>query len=1351
MTRRLSVDLEVSTAEGSPRAVRLTAADDTPAGEALDVLGEHLGLHGSRGAVQARSLVSGTWVPRATTLGRLPLLRGERLSLSVGLAPSGTTGSLSRWPGQDTTDVEGRLLVRRPPRRVTPEPSGAVQLPVRRTVRAARRFPLGSMLIPLLLGAALVAVTRRWEVALFAVFSPVMVGWNYVEERRARRDEIAEHGATYEQSVEDASARIRSVAADWAAWRHRHFPPPSELTDEILRLGTRLWERQPGDPDFLGLRLGLATQVAPVDLKRDEWRQGSTDEHDFSADPVVGPVPAVTSLEVHGSLAVLGDEHARTGTVAWLVAQLCGLHSPADLLVAGVLAPSSVAESFEWLPHLATGFLPVPALARDRASAAALLEAVAALGRTRREQAGGRNATPSRPWLAVVVDGRVDVDAALLNEVLSFRDVGIVTLWFGEDTRAVPTTVPVLLQLDGAGARLRGLRDGTDLQLTPERLGEAQSLDVSAALAALRDAGDARRVSSVPDQVALEDLVPELISPTAMRRRWQSASPETLLARLGATAEGPLDLDLGPSGSHVLVGGTTGSGKSELLQSLVASLAAAYPPDRVAFLLVDYKGGAAFKDAMHFPHCVGVVTDLDEHLTRRVLRALDAEIRRREHTLAGAGVRDVAELRRVRPDVRLEELVIVVDEFAALAKEIPEFVEGVVDLAARGRSLGLRLVLATQRPAGVISERIRANVGVRIALRVNDEADSLDVIDDRVAAHVSRRLPGRGYQRIHRELVEFQSAYVGGPARTAADAPIAVVELEGGEPRPTRRTTAASRSTTLEALVDAAAKVVRLGGWESPHVPWLPALPTVLTVDEVQDGETTEPGAVTLGLADLPERQAQRRVVFDLERQRNLMVFGTSRSGKTTTLRTIAAGLVETHAPDQLQLYCLDFAGHGLHVFEPAPHCLGVVGPDDLGRVSRVLRRLAATVDERKRALAASGSPSFAQLRDEAGRPVPRVVVLVDGYAGVVSSLERPEGGRLLDLVEQLIREGAGVGVHVLLTADRRASVPNAVSSVVTTRLVLRLAERDEYAILGVDSALAAGARLGPGRGFVQGTTEVQVAVRASADPAAEQEALARLVADLGARHTRAFRPVAPMPARVDVLDLPSAPHTWVLPVGVGEREVDVVATDLRDGHLLVAGPARSGRTSALLLLADRAATAPDPARCVFVAARRASSYPGGPGDSHDVVDVHDPAAVEAALADLRRMQAEGRPVLCLCDDVDAFPDPVSAAFEALARASRDTALRFVVATDNRAGLRAYGGLVPEVRKSKAALLLSPEIDLDGDLVGVRLRPPLDSVHAPGRAVLVTNGTSELVQVATGDLLRNNPSTPLRGTTGGTP
>src|SRR5204863_2486589 len=214
-------------------------------------------------------------------------------------------------------------------------------------------------------------------------------------------------------------------------------------------------------------------------------------------------------------------------------------------------------------------------------------------------------------------------------------------------------------------------------------------------------------------------------------------------------------------GPHALIAGTTGSGKSELLRTLIASLAMTVDPERLNFVLVDYKGGSAFADCAALPHTVGLVTDLDEHLGQRALRSLDAEIRRREHVLRRAGVADLGQYRRAEAasDGPLPRLVVVIDEFATLRSELPEFVDALVGVAQRGRSLGIHLVLATQRPHGSVSDNVRANTNIRIALRVQDAADSQDVIDGPGAAEIDRRRPGFAYCRLgHGEMVAFQAA-----------------------------------------------------------------------------------------------------------------------------------------------------------------------------------------------------------------------------------------------------------------------------------------------------------------------------------------------------------------------------------------------------------------------------------------------------------------------------------------------------------------------------------------------------------------------------------------------------------------
>jgi S-DNA-T family DNA segregation ATPase FtsK/SpoIIIE len=409
------------------------------------------------------------------------------------------------------------------------------------------------------------------------------------------------------------------------------------------------------------------------------------------------------------------------------------------------------------------------------------------------------------------------------------------------------------------------------------------------------------RAEGVPDRVPLLDLL-ETDEPTAewMASRWEE-SRTGLDAVIGAASDGPTRIDLRADGPHGLVAGMTGAGKSELLQTIIASLASTHPPDRLAFLLVDYKGGAAFKDCVRLPHTVGLVTDLDAHLTQRALASLNAELQRRERILRDAQAKDLADMEHRQPDRTPPSLLIVIDEFATLAKEVPDFVDGIVDVAQRGRSLGVHLLLATQRPGGVVSENIRANTNLRIALRVNEAAESTDVIGARDAARIGRERPGRGYLRTgHSELTEFQTAYAGGATVHATlEAPVVVrpFSFDGGT---VVSAPAPEGETDLSRLVDAAAAAAEQLGLERPPSPWLPPLEPVVPLDALP--APASEAAVAIGILDEPQRQLQRPLAIDLEQEGSVLVYGTSGSGKTTFLRTLALALAERSAPDELHL-----------------------------------------------------------------------------------------------------------------------------------------------------------------------------------------------------------------------------------------------------------------------------------------------------------------------------------------------------------------------------------------------------------------------------------------------------------------
>lgn len=511
--------------------------------------------------------------------------------------------------------------------------------------------------------------------------------------------------------------------------------------------------------------------------------------------------------------------------------------------------------------------------------------------------------------------------------------------------------------------------------------------------------------SGVPESVTLGALG---LTEVEVEERWRTAD-DGLRAVLGAGAAGhAVEVDLAREGPHVLVAGTTGSGKSEALRALVASLALRYPPTALAFALVDFKGGAGFGSLARLPHVVGAVTDLDAHEAARAMSGIAAELRARKAALARVGASDLRDWPPGAAEPHPGRLVVVVDEFRALAEELPELMGALERLATQGRSLGVHLVLATQRPSGVVSAELRANVALRLALRVTDPGDSSDVVEVPDAAQIPPSLPGRALLKRGPGGVEtLQVALVGGsapPVRLAGHAP----EPSGTDPD----------ERLLTAVSTAAARWAP--GAPRPAAPWLPALPSRLEPSELTAG----PDRLPFALADEPETQSRSVATWDPAAGHLLAIGGTA-SGRTTLLSTLgAAALARGWA-----VHAIGLPDGALAREHPGT---GTVCPlDDPRRLARLVTLLAQ-------------GPA-------------RTVLLVDDVESAWHALEtvaRGEGAtRLLELLR-----ARHVGVAMTATGPGGPW-----SGLVGDRVILPLADQTAEELAGVPRTLS-GARRGPGR-----------------------------------------------------------------------------------------------------------------------------------------------------------------------------------------------------------------------------------------------------------------------------------------------
>lgn len=1256
-----------------------------------------------------------------------------------------------------STEGDGGVVrFNRPPRLTVAQDERVYTCPAPPQRGAQRKIPMVSALGPLVLGLPMVGIglsqgnaTMLMMGAVSMLGSPVLALASHAEDKRSGRGAFAQEQLAFYDTLAKLSRTVGAALADEVTDRRRRSPDAGDLTDRATQLRSNLWERRTDDADFLQWSAGFADQPSSATV---EFIEGGDEQLRTEAESelqqwaVARNVPVIVDTRQAGVVGLCGEASAVAGSARWAMCQLATLQSPRDLVMA--VAAHGDEEALwswtPWLPHLRSESSPIEGghLAIGDADAAALFERLTAVVRSRRADAGGRLAEAPRatPAVVVFVSERLQVPRASVTTLLEDGPgAGVHVIWLGGNADRLPGECGAVLDVRLSPPSFDMTLPNTGRMLRSavlDQLSLEAARDIALALAPVKDvtAGGAR--GQIPRHVSLLDLLGmPTPSPETVARRWQ-VSGFGVDAPVGVTAGGPFMLDMRQDGPHALVGGTTGAGKSELLQSFVAALAASHPPTRVTFLLVDYKGGAAFKDAVHLPHTVGFVTDLDGHLVHRALVSLNAELRRREHLLRDHGAKDLLEMERRVPAAAPPALLLIVDEFASLAKELPDFVDGVVNVAQRGRSLGIHLILATQRPAGSINDNVRANTNLRIALRMNDAADSEDVIAARDASLLPRTLPGRAFARTGQaELTEVQIAYVGGhtvASRSEVTSRVEVMELALGQVQ--RRAATASvaddAATDLQLLVGSIVEAATAERIPAQQPPWLPPLPLVLPMAGV-----AAPGRdrALLGVVDLPAEQAQATSSWQLEDDGSVLIYGTSGSGKTSLLRTIAASLAQQHSPTELHLYALDFATRGLQTLEAIPHVGDVVPGDDVERVQRLIVMLEREIARRKDLFAAAGVSLLSEYRRVVpDDTVPRLVVLFDGYGSFAQAFEKIDFGEWIERIPRLVGDGRPLGIHWAITADRRNAVGITLGTTVSSKVVLRMADDDDYATLGLDGRIAKAAQLTPGRGFVAGTVELQVALVGD-DPAGDAQAahMERLGAILRERwgDGTAAR-VGSLPTDVPLDSLPTAMASCAT-VGLGQSHLAAVTIDLFDGNLLVAGPNRSGRSTALATIARSLQRSTPAASLILLAPRRS------PLSTLDLWERSAKGADECDLlaADLLAMiddrDGSEAPVVVFVDDGNELADtPADGALERLVRRGRDVGVSVIGAAESTSALRSYGGWIPEIRKDRRALLLNPDPDIDGDLVAARLPRRAGGGMPPGRGYLVLDGGVELVQTA---------------------
>jgi DNA segregation ATPase FtsK/SpoIIIE, S-DNA-T family len=1070
------------------------------------------------------------------------------------------------------------------------------------------------LLVAVLLGTAVMFFSQRGQAN---------------RERRRDRERYLE----YLEDLRDRLGDEERVARSRAQELH---PPPAALYD-LVRLPARLWERRRTDSDFLGVRLGVgAVSLRDIRVPDKGDALSPTDpfmlaeaealRFRFGTSP---EMPMSVPLDRAGNVSVVGERADALRVVRALLVQVVALHAPDDVSLAVASASIEDWAWMKWLPHVldpdqTDGPVAMRRLAEDPAELAGVLSSDvrrrAVYAAEVRRGAGGADALSLGPRLVVVHDTRGGTARELVrpDETVPLADMGITVLHLVSDRIDEPGEVGLRLTVRGDEVTVedrRGVEPRT-VRGQVDDVGLAAAEGLARMLAPLRLSPESREIGAQTGEVDFSGLL-RLDDPDRLdlSHQWAPRTGRNFLrvpVGVGDLGE-PVEVDLKEAaqlgmGPHGLCVGATGSGKSEFLRTLVLALALTHPPDDLALMLVDYKGGATFAPFDGLPHLAGIITNLedDSGLVQRAYDSLSGEVQRRQLVLKQAGnvanITDYRRLRGDRPDLpALPHLMVFIDEFGELLTAKPDFIDLFLSIGRIGRSIGVHLLLSSQRVEGGMLRGLETYLSYRLGLRTFSEDESRTVLDTGDAFHLPP-LPGFGYLKVDTSVyARFKAAYVSGAwggGRTedsedtdrrpkavpypelntlAAAEEAAAVEEEDLLPE---RTT---DPTTLEVLVRQV-----FGQGERVRQIWLPPLPMAVPLDAaVGSIERTDQGLriagydegpmrVPLGVLDDPTRQWQGVWTLDLTTAGgHAAVIGAPQSGKTNLLRSVVAGLALTHTPRQVAVYAIDLTGGGLQPLSPFPHVGGVSARSDRDRMRRTVEEVHAMLAQREELFRDRRIDSIDRLRQlHAAGDVPElatadVVLLIDGFG----ELREDEFESLEESIADLLQRGGGFGIHVVAAMLRWNDVRMALQTTIGTQIEMRLNDPMDS---NHGRVLAQTLRADqPGRALTDKKLFGHVALAAAGEVPSTAE-LGNATARLGAKIADAWTgdrapAVRVLPHQLAAADLPDvAAERQVVPIGLDEKALAPVLLDLfgRDQHLIVLGDSECGKTNLIRLIA---------------------------------------------------------------------------------------------------------------------------------------------------------------------------------------
>lgn len=1053
---------------------------------------------------------------------------------------------------------------------------GTAMLTVANTISSGG--PMSQAMPTLIMAASMLLGTVLW---------PILTKNHEKKLRIASESKRQEKYLAYLDGIRD---KIKRTCKEQSEILEENLISPDECADRIVNVKTNLWERSIGQDDFLRLRLGRGNLPMELDIKYAEKKFSLEEDNLQDAMLSLGAeskeltdVPISVSLVNNITVGICGNYLETANMAKSFILQMIALHSYDELKIMLITDRTDLEEwkFVKFIPHFWSDDKSIRFLATDQEE---LKELSVYIEKNilEREDRPNEDYTVFSPYYVIISTSKALTDGCeAIQQLLRFKNNrGFSIINVSESMKDLPKETKMVVSLDGDNSRLfdRDDTSGHADVFSPDSMDSKVFDAIAEDIANIELDLNSKRYKMPSMLTFLEMFNVSKIEHLNSLSRWKENNPtNTLQTPVGVDSYGGafnIDLHEKFHGPHGLVAGMTGSGKSEFIITYILSMAVNYHPDEVAFILIDYKGGGlagAFEDpdkGIKLPHLAGTITNLDGAAINRSLISIQSELRRRQaifneaRKVSNEGTMDIYKYQQLYRDKIVSEpvphLFIISDEFAELKAQQPEFMEQLISAARIGRSLGVHLILATQKPSGVVDDQIWSNSKFRVCLKVQEKADSQEMIKRPDAAELVQT--GRFYLQVgFNELFALgQSAWCGAeyiPSETiekTVDNSIQVVDNIGRvimNAKPMKKQV--QRGSKVKQIVAIVKYLSDLAEEENVCVRplWLPPIPEFISVDMLEEKYSVIPERFVLnpvvGEYDDPFNQKQDVLTLPFSTDGNCIVYGATGSGKAEFLTAMCYSVIRNHTADEVNIYIMDFGSETLRMFEDAPQVGGVALASDEEKVVNLLKLLLKEIDKRKSLFSDFGG-DYTSYCHNSGSTVPNILVVVNNFAGFTEIFEQ-----YLDTFAIVSRDGAKYGIYFAVTATSPNTVRYKVQQNFKNVLTMQMNDPTDYLVaLGKTDGLVP-SRI-RGRGLVKLDKVFEFQSASCTDIMDVQEFIRGCCRNQARSAVCRARPIPILPELVsmdyvkeDISDISS------LPIGISKKSLEIVTVNMRGRVLL--------------------------------------------------------------------------------------------------------------------------------------------------------------------------------------------------------